>query len=697
MDRKISKKSAFVTRHPSLITWLLLGVLLIFSLWLRLWQSQITPPGLHFDEAAYGLIGNAIREGDFRIFYREFTGREPIYMYAVALSQLFFGQTVFAERFPAALNGVALVLASFWCFLEIAKAKLRLAKKPISSISLSRFYWAWLVALAIAFCFWNLHLSREGYRANTPALFATLAFAGSWRAIRLQTVKWAAIAGGLGGLSLYTYLSARFIPFVFAGFGLYFLFFYWLWWRKLPDFPKLNKVAFKLLAVWLGGFAVVVAPLAIYFLFNRGDFFQRTAQISIFSEGLGGAISKFTANLLDAFKMISIEGTRDMKYNLTLRPVFDGFNAMIFYVGLVLAIWRARIQPVYGFLLIWLFVMFMPTLLSETGNNPLRSFGAMPAVMGIWAVGVLGIWQGLIILFKQPGWFVGAGVAIVAVALIFSFAFNDYFNVWAKSDELYTAFETDYTELAAYLKDKPADRSTLIASELLNYPTIIYLAPNTLNYAWANVGQAIIVPEKATDFSIVVPTRARAYAELNENWYKPLGVSPKVEKIVSPQGRQLGEKYSFKLATDFSENLAMTRLTCKANFNDEITLIGYRLNSEPKVGQNLALTLFWQAQKPAKANYQIFVHLLDNADSDRKWGQQDANGAYSPGWQNGDIIIGQYNLPVSTEAKAGGEYLLSVGLYDIDDRRQSRAPFKGDCPTNTAKNAVLIPGINTKS
>jgi hypothetical protein len=317
-------------------------------------------------------------------------------------------------------------------------------------------------------------------------------------------------------------------------------------------------------------------------------------------------------------------------------------------------------------------------------------------VMGVWAVGVLAIWQGLITLFKRAGWFAGLGVAVIALALTFGFAFNDYFNVWAKSDELYTAFETDYTDLAAYLRDKPADRSTLVASELLNYPTIVYLAPNTLNYAWANIGQAIIVPEKALDFSIIVPVRARAYTDLSDGWYKPLGATPKIEKIVSPQGRDLGERYSFKLASNFADTLPMTRLTCHANFNDEVRLIGYRLNNELKAGQDLSLTLYWQAQKTGKANYQIFVHLLDNADSDRKWGQQDANGAYSQGWQKGDMIIGQYNFQVSAEVKTGVDYLLSIGLYYVDDRRQDRVPFKGDCPSNTAKTSLIISGIRTK-
>ncbi len=681
--------------------WLFLALLLLFAFILRVWQNDKTPPGLHFDEAAYGLIADTIRHGNLGVFYSEFTGREPIYMYLVAFYQLFFGSTVFGERLPAAFIGVGIVAATFFAFRNIFAARThpdtipRDPTKEGGEISKEARRIAWLATLAVAFSFWNLHLSREGYRVNLVPLLGALSFGTVWRAYRLRTTSSIILAGVVCGLNFYTYLSARFMPFVFVAFGLYFLFFWWLFWRKKPHLPQLDLKLFKPALLWVGVTILVVAPLATHFALHRGDFFQRSAQVNAISSG---GLAKVWENTQVAVQMLTFKGTDDLKYNLPGRPVFDLIPSLFFYLGVAYSLWRCLKRPAYGFLLAWFVVMFLPSILSEDGNHPLRAYGILPAVMGLWAVGLNEVWSFLESRFKTNGWRVGAVLAALVLTLTFYQSYTDYFDKWAKFPQLYEAFDGEYLDLASYLNGLPEDgTSRVIASELLDYPTTLYLSPKSKNYHWLDPSQAVIIPAAVTNggrLDYVVIDRV-ARLGLAADWYKALGVTPLVEEIKTVQGRTLGKNYSFQLKGGFSpDKLPIQKPSCgRVNFNNDVKLLGWTINNQAKPGQSLSVTLYWQAQRPSREPWQIFVHLVEKPDAPNRLAQQDANGAFSQGWFPGDIIIGQYNLAINP-ATPPGNYLLQVGMYNVDDRRYPRAPIVGDCEgINSARDSFIIPGI----
>gem|GEM_PF-2188570 len=727
--------------------WLLLALLLLFAFILRVWQSDKTPPGLHFDEAAYGLIADTIRKGNFGVFYSAFTGREPIYMYLVAFSQLFFGSTVFGERLPAAFIGVGTIAATFFVFRNIFTdlAPLDMIHRVPTTkggyISKEARRIAWLATLAVAFSFWNLHLSREGYRVNLVPLFGALSFGAVWRAYRLRTTGAVIQAGVMCGLNFYTYLSARFMPFVFVAFGLYFLFFWWLFWRKKVGFPltlapenkgtnhqdtktpRKDKITWRawrrggsskrgegvippplysgerglirLFLYWLGITILVVAPLAIHFALHRGDFFQRSAQVNAISSG---GLAKVWENIQVAAQMLTFKGTDDLKYNLPGRPVFDLISGLFFYLGVAFSLWRSLKRPAYGFLLCWFVVMFLPAILSEDGNHPLRAYGILPAVMGLWAVGMNEVWSFLENRFKTNGWRVGAVLATVVLTLAFYQSYSDYFDKWAKFPQLYEAFDGEYLDLANYLNSLPEDgTSRVVASELLDYPTTLYLSPKSKNYHWLDPTQVVVVPAVVANggkLDYVVIDRV-ARLGLPPDWYKVLGITPQITEIKTTEGRILGKNYSFQLKGGFtSEQLPIQKPACNGvNFNNDVKLLGWKINNQAKAGQSLSVTLYWQALRASTEPWQIFVHLVDKPDAPSRLAQQDANGAFSQGWFPGDIIIGQYNLVINP-ATPPGNYLLQVGMYNVDDRRYPRAPIVGDCDgLNPARDSFIIPGV----
>jgi hypothetical protein len=102
--------------------WLEIGfVVLLFlvALLLRTWQLDRFPPGLYNDEAAYGMDGRALLAGDLRIFYERNNGREPLFIYLLALAFQSLGATAYAIRLTAAVVGAVTVVTSYWMVREL--------------------------------------------------------------------------------------------------------------------------------------------------------------------------------------------------------------------------------------------------------------------------------------------------------------------------------------------------------------------------------------------------------------------------------------------------------------------------------------------------------------------------------------------------------------------------------------------------
>ena len=71
--------------------------------WLRLYRLGQWPPGFYRDEAYNGLDALGVLSGT--TLFSANNGREPLFIYLVALSVALFGPTVYAVRLPAAVVG----------------------------------------------------------------------------------------------------------------------------------------------------------------------------------------------------------------------------------------------------------------------------------------------------------------------------------------------------------------------------------------------------------------------------------------------------------------------------------------------------------------------------------------------------------------------------------------------------------------
>lgn len=98
---------------------------------------------------------------------------------------------------------------------------------------------------------------------------------------------------------------------------------------------------------------------------------------------------------------------------------------------------------------------------------------------------------------------------------------------------------------------------------------------------------------------------------------------------------------------------------------ERFALRGYSLTpSQVRPGEELQLTLYWQALEEGGRDYTVFVHLLDREG--RIWDQADAQplgGDYPTSfWGRGELIRDEYFLSLPPQAPPGA-YEIEVGMY----------------------------------
>ncbi len=682
-------------RQKESMQWVGLALVVGLALAWRLWAHERIPGGLHYDEAADGLIGKSVLDGRWRVFYPEFTGKEPFYMWLLALGEWVWGQNAEGVRLPAAFVGAATVGAAWWT----ARAIFTPVYGAARGVRL-----AWLAALSLGVSYWHFHLSRLGYRAILLPLVELLAFAALWTAISSRKRSWWIVAGLLNAAVLYTYLSARFVPMVLVAFGLYLVLFHR---PALRAYARERRVA-----LLSGGAAFVagVAPLALYFTVNRREFFERTGQISIF-QPLGAAPGKLWNGFVQSFQMISIAGSDDLKYTSPGRALFDWPLALFFYLGLALTLYQWK-QPRPAFLLLWLGLMLLPAILSTEGNQPLRIGGAVPAFFVIWAVGFEAVWRWLAARLSW-GWWGGLALATALLGFAAYSTHTEYFDRWGQRADLYYAFDQDYADFAhltvRWSREHPRT-VPVVVSESVQHPTMIYLEPSLEKGRWLDLNQSLILPREVFEqnpppaVEYIGAVRYLGQFKLKAVWQEWLG---KDQAAVLPQAAYGGPggaiyRYSPK-RTLTVQSLPMDVRTCgPVSFDQNITLLGYRTRQE---GRTVSLDLFWQAQRATADDFRMYVHLVDRAGSSNLLGIGDANGAYSQAWRTGDVIIGHHEIKLDERATLPGRYLVEVGLYNTASLKRmslvatSASPAPDPACTiqpDPANNQVLLTNFTLK-
>ena len=601
------------------------------------------PPGLYHDEAYYGLDAREVLAGNGQIYFPANHGREPLFIYLVAISVGLFGPTPFAERLPSALVGILTIPATYWMARQLWGRRVGLIAAALMAVTL-----------------WPMHLSRVGFRVVTLPLFVALGIGLTARAWRSGLRRDGLIAGAVWGLSLYTYIAARFIPVLFILLILFLLIF-----RRVEAGPFLPD-RLSIGALWATvGFGLVIAPLAIYTLGNWDVVMGRPAGVSILEPGInqGDLVGTLINNVFKSIGMFVWQGDRIARHNVPWRPVFDPPMAAAFVAGVVIAIRQARQRIAAVFVLLWMGVMLLPTILAEDAPHFLRAAGVLPVAMLFPALGLDWLLRtnhrGAENTEENGSKKLRAlRVSVVILILVFSagLTLRDY-APYATSAGTGYAFEAGAVQLAEETNRLGTGGYRVVMDdrylrEWAAIPFMLRQSPDVLISAGTDLptqpdSPAVLVAWPYADWS------ARLAA-----WPKPIQINVHAGPLV--KGDRDPQPYTMAVLAQI-EPRTSTGGAAEATFDGGIRLLGHTIEDR---GDTWRLRTLWQIDRSVTGDVTMFVHLLSgdapvvNADGDA------GDGLYPLRlWRVGDVIVDERSVPLPAGADRA-QVSIEIGLYD---------------------------------
>ena len=625
------KNNSKGTLNPSRTGWVfLICSIVALAALLRLWQLDAYPAGLYRDEAFNGLDALSVLQGNHALFFEANNGREPAYIYLTSIAVAAFGRSLFAVRFVAAVVGIVTtilvyLLAARWF-------------APLTGL-FAAFIWATTL--------WTVHLSRIGLRTILLVACLTLMF---WLATEAyqRHKNWLWIAAGfVYGLGFYTYLAIRFSPLLL---GLVVL--YLVWQKGLQQIWRS--------VVWfVGGTAVSVLPLLIFYMQNPDTLLGRTGQVSILSETVnnGDLVGTFLHHLTGALGMFIWRGDTILRHNPTGRPVFDWLMAIPFLIGLIWCIrhWR---KVGAGITLLWVFVMLWVTILAEDAPHFLRAVGVLPAALFFPAIGLTQIWQWQ----KIPPWLAKGSVGLI-LGGSFVITAVDYVN-YNLDQETALLFEAAATEMAYQIRDEASETAVYMdrwfwdEDTQKGWPAIPFLADlTTVNLYRPELG---LPPAQAGQ-----PVSIYAWKYYDQEFVPEiLADSSFVEMRDGNLARGDLEEVAYPLYIRFHGEPTQPSWGDSINFDDQIQLRHAQIISTDDT--EIAIGLVWEASGSISPTMATFVQIIEG---DAILAQSDL----SPGggnWQNHWWQAGQaiqetraLTLPKSFDLT---QHTILIGVYDLD-------------------------------
>jgi len=628
---------------------MLMLLCLLVAAAVRLSQLSETPSGLHYDEAANGILAADIGLREERpIFITSYTGKDVFFFYLAGGLMGRIGDSLFVLRLASAFLGILTVAATYWLGVEMFGDR-RIA----------------LVAAALlAVSFWHVLFSRLGFRAISQPLLQALTVAALYRGLRRQSWMWVVLAGVGLGVTGYTYLAARIFP-VVLGLSL------------LPLIISRSnaRLRWQQLALFGGVGLIILLPLLIYFINNPESFWVRIGQVGPSGTSFAALVDSYWRSL----GMLFLVGDPYWRFNIPDMPLFNWFWGGLLVVGWLFALLRLFRQRTdwqrSAYLLLTLAPLFMllPTALATTEIVPsnLRAIGLIPFIFYLPALGLVllveSLWRSALRLLQrrpaaednkplvqrfQKGLPSIMGVMVLLILALGSVAVVDaYFDKWSSREDVYYDTDSDLVAISQYLDNLDlADETIFLAALHYRHPTLAFLSDRYEQVNWLPQSQALVFPADGPALYIFphnspLPEWAASYFPSD-----PYTVGPE-----GPDGEPLFTVYRRSSAPELVPPFPEI-----ANFSDQLTLLGYDVQGGT-AGDSLPLSLFWRVERQPDAELVPFVHLEDAWGY--RWSQAEFAAYPAEQWHPGDLIIQRIEVPLP-DGLPPGSYRLRAGFFD---------------------------------
>lgn len=621
---------------------MVLVLILWLALFLRVWQLDVLPPGLHYDEAFKGIKARAVLSGAERpIFFTENFGEEPLQIYSTALMFTLVGDTPWSIRLSSVFFGMIFVAGLFACARAFFPHRI-------------------LPALAAAFIgatlYWAINFSRIGIESNSLPMLLTLSAAALARAYRTWQWKWVLGSGVLLGATIYTYLASR---------VWYFAVLLWFIYVVIFHRASIRENLSKWLAIGLLA-SLVISPLILFFIANPIALTGRSDQVF--------TPVTILPNLARTAGMFLVLGDSDPRDNLPGRPALDVILFTFFAIGFLLAITRVR-KPMYALLFIWLVVMLLPSALTEFAPNVRRAIGALPAAILLCGLGLAWLVQKISLLpnaeqaaprSRRIVQIALGAILVIALGVSALWSARAYFVEWASDPGLYYSFDAGILKVAQTLAASPPANSLYLTPGYDDHPTVQW-AMNGRSFSSFDGRRVQVLPDssRAATYGIITHEDGQTLAALQ-------ALEPKAEIVASIRDLE-SKPYASIVSLPADAAVQRPEPATAPQFSDFAELVVAELMPpSPARDSSLQVQLQWRVLKPGTADYTIFVHVngpTNPANSSPLWSQADGQpggGTYPTGhWQAGETIIENYTLKIPRDAPVG-KYIVQIGMYLLE-------------------------------
>lgn len=596
--------------------WPTLVVILLVAAALRLVDLDGAPPGLEHDEVANWLIDREILSGHHAVYFEEAYGHEAGYHYLQAASVALLGDRALSLRLPSAFAGLIGIAVSFSLARKLFGGRVALINAGL-----------------LGGLFWSLFFSRLGVRAILLPVVSGLSAWFFWRGVKSGPCQAAmrdlSLAGALAGASLYTYMAARAAPLIYAAFFAYLALFQ----------RRLLRQHWRGLVLFVACFLLVVAPLAGYLVAHPGAEY-RISEIDQPLQALAaGDLRPVVENGLKLLGFFGISGDPLIRQNLPGRPVFDPVGALLFYSGVLLALWRWR-RPEYAFCVLWVAISLVPSLVTADAPSSIRCVNAM-----VFAGCLVGLPLDHVL---QSGRWRRAAVVGSAAWLILAagWTVRDYVGRWVQEEEVHFVWQTALWEAAADL-DRSSDNGPVVVAgwtpDSMDPPTMaLYLQRSDLSLRFIDPMQALLAPQEGG--CMVRPA--------------VLPIDPLLAAMTAEWGWQAENRGSYVVTHLSTPDPAEYEPTIW--FDNGVGYAGFRVE---QATDGVAVLSFWRASGPVTETTRVFCHLLDDAGA--TVAQDDGLGAPAGHWGEGDLIAQLHRVAVPS-----GSYRPRIGLYNPQTGRR---------------------------
>lgn len=357
-------------RLSKTVMFILLITLLGFGF--RFYKITSSPGGLYIDETSIGFNAwSIIQTGkdehgkSWPLFFEAFGEYKlPVYIYLVALTQLFLGPTDLSVRLPAVVLGTLTIVTIFL-----------LSKELVNNISSLRFKTAvpLFSGLLLAVSPWHFQFTHAGFEASAGLFFVVLGLYFFFKSKRLISTQYL-VAAALGFvIALYAYNSARIVVPAIAV-------------LLLMIYGRNFKIKSLLITCLIGIIAAI--PFIKFALSQEG--LSYPSKVTIFYQTevkpiIKQMISNYWQNISPNTLFVQGETTiaRDTPHRMSLLYLV---NLPFFLVGLGVIL-KYRSRELLFMLIFWL-LAFIPPAITTTNPHALRSIFAVPSSIFIIALGV---------------------------------------------------------------------------------------------------------------------------------------------------------------------------------------------------------------------------------------------------------------------------------------------------------------------